>query len=410
MLICALLISCTSPSQENDYSSDRLTKLKEAFAKKDEEQFLKNFPNSFSDFKNAFGWNEATDSPAPLSAEANQYINYWFSLIGKSTYKKYEKQLISISKGGQWEADAVNVFKDNSLSYIKQNKRYYLINSLDNAEAESVLSFLFNSPHTKYDTVFISNLSRPNQQIVKDMFSAHLSPEKKRSSYKTYERNDNYFIRTFDVNKDGIPDKIVSSKPYKGEDLFVFYGDREINYVLSLETTNFSEDGGNIIQDITPVLNNAGLKVTTSFPDRGYYEKEYYIEPDNHSWILKKIIYKTMSDVSENAVKYICEVAQNIDITKSGWKSKIKPIPEENNRSKKCKIETANESAERQYSVQDADGYTNLRKEKNSLSEIIQQVKSGENIEVLDNSGEWYRVATKEGNRGYIHKSRITRE
>ncbi len=62
---------------------------------------------------------------------------------------------------------------------------------------------------------------------------------------------------------------------------------------------------------------------------------------------------------------------------------------------------------ENAYFVQDTDGYTNLRKEKNSSSEIIQKVKSGENIEVLDQNGEWYRVATKEGNRGYIHKSRI---
>ncbi len=91
-----------------------------------------------------------------------------------------------------------------------------------------------------------------------------------------------------------------------------------------------------------------------------------------------------MSDVSENPLKYICEVTQNIDITKSGWRSKINPIPEENERSKKCKFETENESVERQYSVRDPDGYTTLRKEKSLLSGIIRQVKSGENIEVLD--------------------------
>lgn len=59
------------------------------------------------------------------------------------------------------------------------------------------------------------------------------------------------------------------------------------------------------------------------------------------------------------------------------------------------------------FQIQDPDGYTNLRKDKNAQSEILQQVKSGEHIEVLDNSGDWFLVKTQEGNEGYIHKSRI---
>ncbi|WP_282630092.1 SH3 domain-containing protein [Empedobacter sedimenti] len=57
--------------------------------------------------------------------------------------------------------------------------------------------------------------------------------------------------------------------------------------------------------------------------------------------------------------------------------------------------------------IQDPDGYTNLRKEKNVQSAIIQQIKSGEHIEVLDNSNDWFLVQTKEGKEGYVHKSRI---
>ncbi|WP_336687145.1 SH3 domain-containing protein [Chryseobacterium bernardetii] len=57
--------------------------------------------------------------------------------------------------------------------------------------------------------------------------------------------------------------------------------------------------------------------------------------------------------------------------------------------------------------IQDSDGYTNLRKDKTPTSEILQKVKSGEHIEVLDNTGDWFLVKTKEGKEGYIHKSRI---
>jgi len=59
------------------------------------------------------------------------------------------------------------------------------------------------------------------------------------------------------------------------------------------------------------------------------------------------------------------------------------------------------------YIVSDPDGYTNLRKEKNTNSEILQKVKSGDEVEVLNNSGDWSQVKTKDGKVGYIHKSRL---
>ena len=57
--------------------------------------------------------------------------------------------------------------------------------------------------------------------------------------------------------------------------------------------------------------------------------------------------------------------------------------------------------------IQDPDGYTNLRKDKNTTSEILQRINSGEHIEVLDNSGDWYLIKTKQGKQGYVHRSRV---
>ncbi|WP_123873438.1 SH3 domain-containing protein [Chryseobacterium piscium] len=317
--------------------------------------------------------------------------------------------MINIAKGGTWQADAVNYFQNGTLNYIKNNKRYNLINSLTDKDARSVLSFLFDSPNSKNDSDFVSNLNKDKQEIAKKILSKSSSNEKKRSALTTYENNKDYFIKTFDVNKDGISDKIVSSKPYQGEDLFVFYGNESSEYDLSLETINFSEDGGNIIKDIVSIPNSKGLTVITYFPDRGYYEKEYNIIPENSVWILKNIIYKTMSEMSENTVKYICDVTQNIDITKSNWTDKINSIPDENERSKKCRTEQVSDTVKKYY-IQDPDGYTNLRKEKNTTSEVLQKINSGENIDVLDNSGDWFLVKTKSGKEGYVHKSHVKSE
>lgn len=406
IIIFALLISCKSPSQDGKVSTTNLAELQISFSSKNEKEFLKNFPKDFSSFQKIFGWNDEKDIPEPLNNEANSYIDYWFFLIEKPAYKNYEPQIISISKNGFWEADAVNYFSQKSISYIKENNRYNLINSLSNQEAQSVLSFLF--AHSQNDSLFISKLNLDKREILNNILSKNNSSKKKRSTLSTYENNTDYFIKNFDVNNDKIQDKIVSSKPYQGEDLFIFLGNKQGDYTLVLETTNFSEDGGNIIQDILPITGNSGLEVKTHFPDRGFYEKEYYLIFKNNSWFLRNIVYKTMSDVSENAIKYICDVPQNIDITKSGWTSKINPIPGENERDEKCWIENANEDRT-QFFIWDKDGYTNLRKDKNTSSEILKKLNSGEEIEVLNNSGDWWLIKTKEGRTGYIHKSRIKR-
>ncbi|WP_148285340.1 SH3 domain-containing protein, partial [Flavobacterium sp. B17] len=72
-------------------------------------------------------------------------------------------------------------------------------------------------------------------------------------------------------------------------------------------------------------------------------------------------------------------------------------MPEESERNKKCRIESVNTF---EFFIEDPDGFTNLRKEKNASSEILQKIKSGENIEVLDNTGDWFLVKTQQGNRG----------
>ena len=59
------------------------------------------------------------------------------------------------------------------------------------------------------------------------------------------------------------------------------------------------------------------------------------------------------------------------------------------------------------YYISDPDGYTNVREDKNTSSKIITTVDSGLPIRVLDTTGNWWQVMTKDNEIGYIHKSRI---
>lgn len=57
--------------------------------------------------------------------------------------------------------------------------------------------------------------------------------------------------------------------------------------------------------------------------------------------------------------------------------------------------------------IQDSDGYTNLRKEKNTTSKILQKIKNGDEVSIIDASGDWWYVNTKEDNMGYVYKSKL---
>lgn len=328
-----LFISCKTSSQHDVIS---LT-LQESFIAKNEAQFLEQFPKNFDQFHGYFGWNQVNDEPEELYSESNAYIDYWFELVSKDQYKKYEKSIVGISANGKWEADAVNYFQDKSLEFIKEKRKYYLINDLDNTKAKSVLFFLFDSPHPVLDADFTSNLNTSKKKIVDELFKTKLAQEDVEITNKElvfYLRNDSYFAKEIDVNNDEELDMVVSNKPYEGDELIIFLKKND-SYELALKTINFSEDGGNQIKDITQDKN--GFVVLTSFPDRGLFESHFYISFVKDHWELKNTIYKTASGVDENSFVYICDVKQGIDISDTQLLDKMHTIPDEADREKSCK-------------------------------------------------------------------------
>lgn len=401
ILILLLLISCRNSSQENK----NVINIKKAYNEKNEIEFLNQFPNKFETLNEYFGWNNSTDKPNALYNDANKYIDYWFSLLLKVEYREYEKNIISICYGGKWDADGINYFQDKSINYFLKNKRMELLNSLSEKEAKSVLFFLFDSPHPEMHNELFLKLNTKNKIIVKNLFADNLKgDEDVKYTIAFYEKNDDYIIKTLDINGDDILDKVVSSTPYKGNELIFFLGDGK-DYIFSMKTINFSEDGGNIVYDIVNNPNTKkGLLIKTKFPDRGFSENDYFIIYENKNWVLKNIVYKTLSDQSKNAIEYYCDVFQYINLKETNIESKLISITDESERAKKCITRKSNSQ---KYSIVDSDGYTNLRKGKNSSSEILQKIITGSEVEVLSNSGDWWFVQTKEGKRGYVFKTKI---
>lgn len=63
------------------------------------------------------------------------------------------------------------------------------------------------------------------------------------------------------------------------------------------------------------------------------------------------------------------------------------------------------------YIIYDKDGYSNLRDDSFKEAFIVGTIKSGEHIDVLDNTNqEWLYIRASNNKEGYVNRSRIKSE
>ncbi len=322
-------------------NSVSIAQIKLAFSTKNEVLFLNLFPDSFQEFVSYFGWNEYNDSPSKLYNESNAYIAYFFELISNEKYKNYEKKLINIAKNGKWQADAVNYFQDKFIKYIKKKQRYNLINTLEFKEAKSVLFFLFDGPHPQFDKKFTHSFNNHKMHIIYDLFANEFNVEENKKNpiskdISYYLNNKNYFVRDIDINNDYALDKVVSSIPYQEDELLLFIN-KDGAYRFALKSTNFSEDGGNQIVDVLAEEN--GFLIQTTFPDRGLNEANHHITFKNTHWVLTNTLFRVKESNERNSSIYICNIEQELDFSDPDLLDKMKGIPNEDERKKRCSIQ-----------------------------------------------------------------------
>lgn len=155
-------------------------------------------------------------------------------------------------------------------------------------------------------------------------------------SYSDLENSNQYFIEDIDIDNDGVLDKVVSHKKYKG-DALLFFKKFDKGYTLVYKGRNFSEDGGNIIQKIKPLNEKNGvMSVSTYFPDRGYLEKEYVIHYVNNSWYLNRVLIRTVDRLGDHTKTYLCSLIKNISLQKYDYDNILFL---DQNFLKQCKVE-----------------------------------------------------------------------
>ena len=155
------------------------------------------------------------------------------------------------------------------------------------------------------------------------------------------QASNQYFTKDIDINRDKLLDKVVSSKKYQGNEIY-FFLNNGTNYQFALKSSNFSEDGGNIIGEIrAETTNDEVLSIFTYFPDRGHLTAKHFISFTNGDWYLNRTVYEVVNWHKDPTRKYICNLDQKIKLRNlsasdgSAW-GLFKTIPIEKNRAKLC--------------------------------------------------------------------------
>ena len=103
--------------------------------------------------------------------------------------------------------------------------------------------------------------------------------------------------------------------------------------------------------------------------DTKLLEIKYQFENNNSEFVLRKI-NSTQSDLYENQEKKDKKIIDNLNIN-----------------IKQFNYEDSQKYENSKSKINDVDGYTNLREEKNSSSKILEKVKKDSEIDVLDKTG-----------------------
>lgn len=240
----------------------------------------------------------------------------------------------------------------------------------------------------------IDRVSFENQNINK-----YLSEKDLKNKYK------DYLFFYFDVDSNGIRDYIIVENN-NGNQLYIYLSKYKDKYELSSYGDNFNEDGGNVFSEIIPRDNGSGFILSTSFPDRGYYIKDYYISPSSdkkNQWTLNKIVEKGYISVNiegkyyEDYFYYCIYMQKNIFFT---YNMRISFDSYDNGEKlEKCSISVKYNVSEQQAEI--------LNENFRQLNPKNYFVK-GDEVIAVDQNEDWVKVSYKNNSKsGWISKKQL---
>ena len=408
-LVFALLVLFSSCNQ----NAAALDSFQQPKTNASDEKFIADFPKSYTAFVATYGWNEEKDAPSPLYDESEAHIARFFQIIEKNP--KYSSKIYDIAQDGRWQADAVNIFQTKALAYIKNHKGdfcTYLEKVRDAKKIKFIYYFLMDKPTATPNLIELSEkCSEENRKLLETAVKEYKA---KTTSGKTGAASsgdlESFVPKGFvtiekiatDYNGDGNQDVILiiapnnektisieeSEKAGKKRQLVILKSKGNDEYVLDIKNENVIP----CLKCNAPADSYSDLKVKNNefrFTKISGYNSQvelttFTFKYEQNEWLLTSISTSERSGITTEK--------QELKLSK---------------KTKLTALDLSNFATYETGKINDADGYTNLREEKNATSKILEKIKSGTTIKILDNSGDWWRIKNNE-KTGYVHKSKIS--
>ncbi|WP_310555767.1 SH3 domain-containing protein [Flavobacterium sp.] len=415
------LNSCKSESQE---SLGSIIELKKAYSKNDDALFIKNFPKNHKQFVSYFGWNDILDKPFPLYNENEKYIEKFFNIVSKNENKEFLKLIIDIGVNGKYQADAVSYFKMQTEKIFIKNPNLVceLLKDRKTRDVDSFWYFYIDSPQPltivpKYFDKLKNNCNpiykslekqiklSQNENIVSEVTDVNKSNKLK--SIEDFIPKGFIILDSLsgDLNNDKLVDKIIilaNEQEFKNNESRIFLiliNDNNSGFILKTKNKNVipclkcaGGSGGEDSYSDLSLKKNLFSFTQLKINDSKLIEKKYEFQSIGGEIFLNKVTI-IKSDLYNDSEPKEKKVINNLKININNFNY--------NNFEKNISVTVK---------IQDPDGYTNLRKEKSTTSPVLEKVKTGESVEVIEQSGDWFLVKTKAGNQGYVFKTKIKSE
>ncbi|MBC7398323.1 MAG: hypothetical protein H7289_00145 [Mucilaginibacter sp.] len=143
--VCVFMGCSVTVAQKTDLSA-KAKKLKQLYllvtkstnSEIYEEQFFNEFPNTFKELNELYGYEK--DKPAPLYYDGLEHIYELFNNLKSINDTLYYKKIVSIAKGARYDADAVSYFQSGLRDKVLANPKLILF-ILKNKPEKEVIGF-----------------------------------------------------------------------------------------------------------------------------------------------------------------------------------------------------------------------------------------------------------------------------
>ena len=145
-------------------------------AKMYQRQFFNEFPNTFREFDQLYGYNDKTSKGAILYKDAEKHLLGLFNNLKSINDTLYYRKIVNIAIGGTWEADAVNFFQYGLINRMesKPGLIVFFLRRMNEKKVKSFWHFYFDEPHPQKDIPdALKRIKALNKNIYRLMVKAH---------------------------------------------------------------------------------------------------------------------------------------------------------------------------------------------------------------------------------------------